>query len=136
MKYRLHAVPGVLYVHCYQRDGNQGVLEGNLLARCAHMAEGSCPSDAIHRAVWYLYQALGPDDPSLCQHDGRTCHSHLADVSDFRHVWHPRSSWCGHGTRQRCYEYLYDAARGAGVLHPGYGVHHAIGSIHLSRSRA
>ena len=49
----------------------QGVLEGDLLARGASVPEGlSRSGNATHRTVRSLHKAFRSDDPSFCQHDG------------------------------------------------------------------
>ena len=40
---------------------------------------------AIDRSLWHLHEAFCTNDPSLCQHDGRTCDYfvlHLRDLHD------------------------------------------------------
>lgn len=54
--------------------------------RNTHMVEGSCSLDARYRACRYLHKAIGTDDPTFCQHDGRPCDCLVIRGYDFHHV--------------------------------------------------
>ena len=99
-------------------------------ARSTRMAQGSRADDAGDRAGRDFHEAVRADDPSVRQHDGRTCGDSEPDVRDLRDGQHGGGRECVDDVRVGAVQHIHESVGTAGGVPAGLCLHDAVGRVH------